>query len=236
MADTKIISLSGFKGVTIHLHLKGIVTPFFIVISGLNNKEIYYVRKFDKEKVEINLPVHDTKIKLDVSSGKIEKVILQKLKIYHIPYKFNNELKMYREYPIEKISYQKVTNLPHGSPARFIPGLALIQVDVNRMENMPQPVKFFIQAHELGHYYYGRYIPSNIPKEDRAMVEYYEKVYEEDEKEADRFALYQLINKGYNFSGIQFAIQNTLKDSALNLGRILNVYNEIKTIHKNNNL
>lgn len=237
MADTKVIDLANFKGATIHLHLKGIVAPFFIVISGVNDKEIYYIRKYDKEKIEINLPKHPVKVKLDVSAGRIDQVILDKLKVYPIPYTFNNKILMQRNYPVESIKTMSVDCLPNGSPACFIPSTGTMIESENIMSLLPQPAKFFIRAHELGHYYYGRAIPANIPNWDKKMKQYYNDVYEEDEKECDKFSLYQLANKGYNFSGILFSIKNTLNpENAFNFDRILNVYDEIKTIHKKNNL
>ena len=237
MADTKIIDLANFKGATIHLHLKGIVAPFFIVVSGVTDKEIYYIRKYDKEKVEINLPKHPAKVKLDVSAGTINQVIIDRLKIYPIPYTFNKKILMQRDYPVEKIKTMSVDLLPNGSPACFIPSTGTMIESEAIMSLLPQPAKFFIRTHELGHYYYGRPIPSNIPKSDRKMQEYYNDVYEQDELECDKFSLYHLANKGYNFSGILYSIKNTLNpENGFNYDRIMNVYNEIKTIHKKNNL
>lgn len=235
MADTKIIDLKGFKGATLHLHLKDIVAPFFIVISGVGDNEIYYIRKYDKNKVEINLPVHPDKIKVDISSGKFQHVLIERLKIYHVPYKFNNNLVVYRSYPISQLKHQYVKHLPYGSPARFIPGLGLIQENVTITQDLPQPTRFFIRAHETGHYYYGTPVP-DLSNADQEMKDYYREIEKQDEIECDKFACYQLINKGYNFSTVYHSIKSTLGGTHFNAERIASVYNEIKNMHKKLNL
>ena len=55
----------------------------------------------------------------------------------------------------------------------------------------------------------------------------------EDEKECDRFALYKLINEGYNYSGTLKGLMDTLNISNhYNLDRINSMYEEIDKMHK----
>ena len=58
----------------------------------------------------------------------------------------------------------------------------------------------------------------------------------EDEKEADRFALYKFLNDGYNFAGALYSLADNLPSDYISKERIYNIHKEISKIHKINGL
>lgn len=211
MICSTLIDLSAYnkKGVTIYLKLKDVRNTFLVEATDAATGKEYYKRLYDKSRLEFNLPVHPEKICVKVYGGpKLDNYIIGDMKVYQLPYKFNNDKRVYRPYDLGDITFQKVNGLPYGSEGRFLYDFGLMQMDESKLAHYPQPAVQFIQLHELGHYFY------------------------DDEREADRFALYGFVNQGYNFSGAQNYITETLgTDSHYNVYRILSIWDEINKMH-----
>lgn len=233
---SKIIDLSKKNGVTIHLTFKNIVAPFLVAITDVSGQVIFYYRIFDKENLRLNLPKHPEKILLRVDAPvEISNFIVTDLNKQKIKYNFNKEILVKRPYPIESVQFRTVPYLLDNkgninrSPARFLPSIGMIEFNQSITRNLPQPVNAFIGMHELGHYYYGRPIPIQFHKSQRA---FYENQLKEDEQEADRFALYNFINEGYNFSGALQSLTDHLSSNYITKQRISTMGEEIKKMHK----
>lgn len=254
--DKKIIDTStvGKDGITMIIDFDNVSAPFLVVVTDeITGKTLYY-RYYDKKKLTFNLPVYNKRVKLFVSGNtKIKSVLLTKLKKPNYEYKFNHDIIMQRPYPIEQI---KVETLPlflgvkNGkpyeitSPARFLPSEAKIQFSAKQTANIPEPLEKFCRYHEEGHYYYGRpymtreqLAPLNFTSDvkNRLMQQFAANMLQ-DEKEADRYALYKFLNEGYNFSGSLFSLLDFLPQGYANTQRILSLHDEIKKIHQINEL
>lgn len=239
MIQQKIIDLSKFKeGVTLYLKFKNIDNAFFILIQDENRQQTFYKRTYEKSDLTINLPVHSPKIILIYSGAELESYMVGKLNVYKIPLEINEKIRLSRPYDIKDIEIRPVRNLPEGSEARFLYNDGIIEYDVDRCAPLDQPTFKFILTHETGHYYYGRPIP--VPEELQRMSpelqQYYHDISLEDEKACDDFALRNLINEGYNFSGIINGMLGTLHSSHYNAERILNIHDQILKAHKQLNI
>lgn len=233
--ESTVIDLSGKKGVTIHVLFKNIQPLFFISVTDPSGKIFFYKRQFDKHKLQFNLPVHPEKVVLNVAGADIEKYIVAPIKKLSFKYDHNRNLVQTRNYDVSQIKRQ---TLPYflddqgklnNSPARFFPHYGVLQYNASIMPHLPQPVAAFVAMHENGHYYYGRPLPKQIHPSQKA---YYENQLKEDEQEADRFALYQFINQGYNFSGAFQSLADHLSESYISKERIAKLADEIKKMHK----
>lgn len=248
--NVKDIDLTKYKGgVTIYFNFKIERNPFFVLITDPTGIATYYYRKFDKEFLRVNLPKHPNKIKVITNGAVIKDYQIKDIEIIHVAYKHNDKLKQTRKYAFNDIREKWVPVLydtvlgPHGeqiktpnkNPARIFPSHGLMEKSVIGMAKLAQPAQEYVIDHEKGHYYYGRDIPMNLQKYPRDVQEYYAKRIEEDEMEADRYALHNHINKGYNFSGGLFSLLDNLNDNDVCKRRILNIYNEILKMHKNIN-
>lgn len=236
MIQQKIIDLSNFKGgVTLYFHFKNIGNAFFILIQDENRKETFYKRTYEKEFLQVNLPVHSPRILVIYYGADMESYLVRKIDIYKIPYQINEKLRLQRPYDLSDITIRPVRNLPEGSEARFLYNEGIIEWDVDRCADMAQPAFNFILKHETHHYFYGRPIP--VPEELRRMPQdlqqYYYDISLEDETECDRGALYACINDGYNFSGIIGGLMDTLHANGhYSASRIIDIHNEITKMHK----
>lgn len=204
-----LVDLSNKNGVTLILHYENVVSPFAVFITDESGRQTFYYRIFDKTVLTLNLPVHSQRIYLRHMGNPILKsTMICPLKKPNLEYTFNKSKVIRRSYSLGNVSWQKVSGLPYGSPARFFFNTGLMQVDENRMSVLPQPVRQFVQCHELSHYYY------------------------EDEVEADRLALYSYLNQGYNFSTAFNSLFDYLTPSGINVKRICALFAEIQNLHK----
>lgn len=240
----KLIDLSNFKkGVTLDVQFDftGQAKPFLIFITNEAKDLIFYYRFFDKNRLSINLPEHTEKIYL-YSDKPILQILTRKLQPYQLPYKYNEAIITKRPYKFEDIRTELVdfipdpkTGLPSNQPARFLPDSGLKQISLSVFKRLPQPTRKFINEHENGHYYYGRPLPPQVywnkftPEQQKEFA----RIYQEDEEEADRYAVYKCINEGYNFSGAFSSVADFLSDSEMSRKRIEKVLNTIKQEHKN---
>lgn len=248
------IDLSRFtKGATIGVQFDAPdhVKPFLIYATGIAGKPVYYQRLNDRGKISINFPdvPEDGQMLLWWSGDlKIKQTWTGPLKIYKIPYKHNEAIKQVRPYKFEEIREVMLPYIPEmqegpngekiyvesTQPARFFPATGEAQFSQKVMNDMPIPVQIYVNKHEKGHYYYGRPIPSATMMQKLTWGEQqrYLQQLKEDEMEADRFALYWMINQGYNFTGTLYALTNHLPPNYMSKERILNLYNEISRINK----
>jgi hypothetical protein len=204
-----LVDLTGKNGVTLIVQYENVVSPFAVFITDETGRQTFYYRIFDKPQLTLNLPVHSQKIYLrHIGNPQLKSTMIAPLNKLNLKYTFNPSKVKKRSYSLAAVTWQKVSGLPYGSPARFFFNTGLMQVDENRMSILPQPVRQFIQCHELAHYYY------------------------EDEVEADRFALYQYLNQGYNFSTAFNSLFDYLTPSGINVTRILSLFAEIMKLHK----
>lgn len=233
--ESTVIDLKGKKGVTIHVQFKNIQPLFFISVTDLSGKVFFYKRQFDKPKLRLNLPMHPDQVVMNVAGAEIDKYVIQPLQKISFQYHHNKDLVQTRNYDIGQIQRQ---TLPYflddkgqlnNSPARFFPNYGVLQYNGSIMPQLPQPVATFVGFHELGHYYYGRPIPKVIAQ---GAEEFYHNQLKEDEQEADRFALYNFINEGYNFSGALQSLSDYLSESYISQARIGRLGDEIKKMHK----
>lgn len=237
MIQRKIIDLTNYrKGVTIFFRFKNIGNAFSILIKDANSDTKYYSRIFDKRDLEVNLPVHPDIIELYIQDAELEMYLVQPLRIYALPYEFTDQEKkilLTRDYPISDISFSRSQQeLPQGSEARFFYHYGIMQYDVRKFHSLYQPTRFFILCHEKAHYFFGRPVPDTSRMSDQQKQYYYDCSLE-DERACDRMAVYDCINRGYNFSNILSGIMETLHfNGHYNLTRILSVHEEIKKIHK----
>lgn len=232
--EAKIIDLSKYKeGVTMHINFIVQRKPFFVLITDESGIATFYYRPYDKEMLRLNLPKHPARVKVWSFGAKIKDYILQEIKIFKVPYKHNEKLKQTRDYDIKNIKRAWVPRLPGDNPARFFPKFGLMQFSVLGMGQLSQPTIDYVMKHEKGHYYYGRDLPRNLPLMPPDVQDFYNKRIEEDEIEADRFAIHEHINEGYNFSGGLFSLLDNLNPNYISKNRILNLFNEIKIMHKN---
>lgn len=239
----KQIDLSTWKGgVTLNVlfDVTGSVAPFLVFITNPDRSVIFYYRVIDKQMVEINLPEHPDQVIL-FSGHPIKQVLIGDIRITHLDYRFNTDIITPRNYAFSEIQTQVVPFIPGPDgrpsmqPARFLPSEGIKQLSAMVMERMPQPVRVFINEHENGHYFYGR--PTPVP-EIMAMLSpaeqaYYDGIAQQDEEEADRYAVYKVINDGYNFSNALNAVTDFLSDNYVSKARMEKVFNTIQAEHKN---
>ncbi len=227
------IDLSGRKGASLIIRYECANAPFALYITDEMENEMFYYRMYDKPVLNLNLPVHSDRIKIHhYGAPKVETVITQPLQLPKLKYVFNEKLIVKRNYPFRAIGYRRVRGLPFGSPARFLYDQGIIENDIDVMAGYPQPTRAFVNIHETGHYFYGRPVPKKYPESMRA---HYMKQMEEDECEADRFALYHYLNQGYNFSTAFNSLADFLSPIGINGVRMAKMFQEIKKIHNNIN-
>ncbi len=240
MINSKEINLKNYKdGVTLIIDFKIESNPFFVIITDPSGTVTFYYRQFDKGKLKLNLPFHPDVIKVWSKGAAIKDYLIMDIQKFDIPYVPNEKIMVKRPYNFDEIKVQRVprfrTKGYEDQPAKFYPALGIIQVSDAVMSKMPQPINSYVTNHEYGHYFYGRPCPDQkaLSKLSEAERMYYLKRLEEDEMECDRFALYKHINDGYNFSGGLLSLVDTLSPHLLNANRMVNIFNEIKKIHKN---
>ncbi len=238
--NTKEIDLRNYKnGVTLIIDFIVDSKPFFVVITDLSGTVVFYYRKFDKEKLKLNLPYHSDQVKIWSRGAEVRDYVIMNLQKFNLPYVPNTPLIQERPYSFDEI---KIMNVPRfktpgyeNQPAKFYPNLGVLQQNISVMGKFPQPVNAFVTSHEFGHYFYGRPCPKTeilmrMPPDEK---KFYMDRLEEDEKECDRFALYKHINDGYNFSGGLVSLVDTLSPHAFNASRMTSLFDEIKKMHKN---
>lgn len=239
----QLIDLSSFpNGVTldVNFNFTGSVAPFPVFILSQDKQTIYYSRMFNTPVLQINLPKHSPKVFL-LSGAPIKSILFGPIRIYKIKYKFNNDIIEKRNYGFDKIKVEYLPFIPDqfgrptNQPARFMPTTGLIQYSDSVLKTYPEPVVAFIQEHEPGHYYYGRDLPPQKlwPLFSPEAIARFKQIHAEDEAEADRFAFYNLINRGYNFSGTWQAVDNYLSDNPETRYRRQQLKNTIINEHKN---
>lgn len=245
VVDSKIIDLTGNKkGVTIYFKFKDVFAPFLVVITDVSGQVVFYKRDYNKSNLSANLPVHPDNVLVLVTGGpKIESTIVSPLKKLKIPYYFNFDIMVERPYPVTAIQSRVIPSImekgPGGimieskTPARFLPSLGMIEYNERIAKTLPQPVNEFVKLHEIGHYYYGRPVPNPVPLQE---LKFYNDQLKQDEMEADRFALYQFINSGYNFSGALYSLTDHLSDNYISKERMKGLFDEIKKMHKQINV
>lgn len=241
--NEKLIDLTKWKkGVTLDVifDLLGLSDPFLIFITNQDKNMLLYDRVVDTAKVQINLPDHGDMVYL-YSERPVKQILTGPIRIDKLTYKFNTGIITKRAYPFSAIQTEIVPFIPDENgnltdqPARFLPDTGLKQVSAYAMQDKPQPVVKFILEHEDGHYYYGRPLPapkywSNFSQTDQDMIR---KMYQEDEEEADKYAVYNLINQGYNASNMLTSLTNYLSDNDSSSQRMIRVFNDIQAQHKN---
>lgn len=219
------------------------VTPFMIFVTALDKKIMLYYRTVNKANVSINLPKHPDQVIL-MTERPIVSILTGPLRKTPLKYNFNTDIITPRPYPISQIRTEYLnfipdpeTGLPSDQPARFSPSIGLKQLATGVLNKFPQQVVDFIDEHENGHYYYGRPLPPVdmwrhfSPQVQKALHD----AYEEDEYEADRYAMYQLMNKGYNFSNVFNAVNDFLGDNPISRTRIQKMKENIMNEHRNLN-
>jgi len=214
--------------------------PFLVLVTGPDEKMTYYYRVIDQPSVSINLPVHPRIIVL-ASTYPVKSILKGPLKIYPIKYNFNTEIITPRSYPFHAIRTEILPFIPdeYGNPsdqpARFAPEEGLRQISASVFQNLPQPVAKFVLEHENGHYFYGRDLPNRdywgfFPQDQQKNIE---RMFIQDEKEADRYAAYKLINDGYNFSGALGSLADFLSNNYISQERINDLFEILDREHKN---
>lgn len=218
-----IIDLSRFlNGVTldVNFNFTGSVTPFIVFITTEDKKTILYSRMYDKPVLTINLPKHSAKVIL-FTAAPIKTILMGPLRIYKLDYQHNKNIITPRDYKFSEIKTEYLPYIPDqngiytNQPARFMPPTGLKQLSTSVLKTYPQPTQEFVDTHEDGHYYYGQNLPPykfwkffTTPEQKR-----FKEIHAQDEMEADRYAFYNLINKGYNFSNLWDSVNNYLSDN-----------------------
>lgn len=253
--QVKELDLSKFKkGATLDAIFEipgGKTNPYLIYVTSEDGKIMYYQRLYDGDKVSINLPkIPESGKVLFLWSGNfpLKQILTGPLRITKIRYVFDEKIKQTRPYKFEDIKEEVLPYIPQtipmsggqsitiesDQPARFFPPLGVIQYSQKVLSKVPEPVFEFIKSHEKGHYYYGRPMASRNEAQSMSPDQKQEfmKQLEEDEVAADRFAMYDLVNRGYNFTGTLYALTNHLPEGYMSKQRIMKLYNEISNIHK----
>lgn len=254
--DGKILDLKLYKnkGVTVIVTFDKVTAPFLVVVNDVKSDKTLYYRTYDKSKLTFNLPKHSDTVKLVCNgTAKIKSVLFTPIKKFNLKYSFNKDIVVPRNYSLQEIKtvfYPQIIDVIKGqptvlkTPARFVPALKEKQVSIQQTEHLPEPVLEFILDHEEGHYFYGRpYMPDEViakfpitPIEKSRLSQFYKKQIQQDELEADRYALYKFINKGYNFSGALNSLLDNLGNDHFSTQRIASLYSEIDKQHKLNEL
>jgi len=251
MMNSKTIDLSNFKkGVTLDVDFgfANKVNPFLIFITDPGEEIMYYYRKVDRSKISINLPEHTDQVTIYSEKYPVKTVLISPLRICKMKYCFNNGIVQQRPYSFNEIKEEllpviaapkfyngQIVGYSYDQPARFLPSAGLIQYNAKVLSTFPQPTRMFIRGHEKGHYYYGRPVPppSVLQRLSPAEQDHWKKISEEDEREADRYALYSVTNDGYNFSGSLESLTDFLSDNYISKERMKYLYNIINQEHKN---
>lgn len=228
------------------------VAQMFMVFVWAMNGKILYHRLNDRARISINLPKipapGSVVLAWDGSFG-IKQKIVGPLRVTRLKYKHNDRIRQVRPYKQEDIRISRLpyipdaVKLPNGStawiegdqPGRFFPNLGEMQLSDKVLRPMPEPCEQFVIEHEKGHYHYGRPVPpkSELDAMPEAKRRQALEQLEEDEIEADRYAMYNLINSGYNFTSTLYALTNYLPPTYMSKQRILRLYNDINRINKN---
>lgn len=229
-------------GVTLYVTFeeKLIKGPYLVFITNEFKNKLLYQHSPDKSKVMINLPVHGENVIL-FSQVPVKEITIGPLKIFKIDYKFNKSIVVKRPYKFEQIKQKLVPFIPDenghptNQPARFHPTQGIKEVSKSVVSQMPHTVGIFVNHHEDGHYFYGRPLPpmqtwKNYPQ---YLQSHFWNIFQEDEEEADRYALYKAINEGHNFSNVASAVLNYLSDNKSSYLRAEKLINTIKAEHKN---
>ncbi len=232
----KHLSLKDFskRGVSLIIQFTNVYKPFAVIIHNDNGKVLYY-RIFNKDRLELNLPVHGEEIMVEVlGDPKIKDILIADMVKPVVAYNFNTDRVQTRDYEIKDIEVIDSPIIENGSPARFFPYHGIMEINLMAMNQLPQPVDYFVRSHELGHYFYGAPIPApEILKTLPVIIQqYFNDELIKDEIEADRFALYQLVNEGYNFSGFLNSLVHYLGPSEMSAQRMIAMDNEINKIHQ----
>lgn len=250
--DGKTIDLQRYKnkGVTLVVTFDQVTAPFLIVINDTDTKKTLYYRMYDKPKLTLNLPKHSSFVTLvNDGTAKIKDVLISPIKKIQLKYNFNKDLVVPRNYSLNEVKtvyYPQIIDYVNGepkvlnTPARFIPSLKEKQVSIEQMQHFAQPDEEFVLDHEEGHYFYGRpYLPDDVIRllpistlDKSKMSNHFQKQIQEDELEADRYALYKFLNAGYSFSGAFNSLDKNLGDDHFSTQRVLNINSLYKDISK----
>jgi len=196
MADRKTMNLSGFKGATIVADISNIGgKPYYIQVRDTNDNRLLFERVAEKKRLHINIPRHGDKISLILvgSPAKISQTLAGKLVAPQIPFDRNHQTR--RPYKISDIKLIANPNLP--SPARMFTKLPIIEFNPSLFKKNSEAVGTFVIYHEVGHQFF------------------------DDEKLADRWAITQFLNDGYNMSSANYGLTQVLQKSPGNVSRMI---------------
>lgn len=202
------IDLRGRGGITLILIFTSVFCPFLTVIYSDRGDMIYY-RNYDREQLNINLPVHSDFITVSIIGNvKLDKTMIMPLVKPKLTYSFNESKRIHRGYSHHDIKVVAVDRLPGITPACHLTNCAITLFDKYRVANMPQQIRYFVvNCHEAGHTYY------------------------DDEQETDRFGVYKFVNDGYNFSSAMNSLTDFLSPNNFNAQRMISMYNEIAMLN-----
>jgi len=201
----KEIDLSGENGVSLYLEFVDVVkqtqldsrvnlSPWYMVIKEPYEDTIFYERKVNTSKVQVNLPKHGKKVHLIVlGPATLDRILITKLNKIRIPHA--KKPSALRPYKLKDIVL--VPNNDLDSPARIFTKYPVIEFNPKIFNKFSEPTRAFILLHEMAHYYFDK------------------------EEEADRWATIEFLNMGYNLSSANYALTHVLHKQPENVKRMI---------------
>ncbi len=208
MIYRKDITFSDSEGVSLYLTTKcpeNLDHSYSVVVINADNGDIIFKRKFDKDKIQINLPRNPLRTSVFTTCREVENYISSPLKKNQFDYDFTPETE--RDFPLSDLKVQYVENLGY-TPARILTKQGVMQISKKHFRDLDQPTRYFIMMHEMGHYYFN------------------------DEDKADEYAFNACMKRGYGLSVCYNALANVLRDSKPNLLRKIKMMQNLKSTYQ----